>query len=165
MNNDNLSFNYRLKKGDEQTVRNITERTGFFTSDEVNIAEELAVEHLTKGEHESGYHFIFAHINSATVAYTCYGPIPGSDFGYDLYWIVTDIKSRGKGYGKKLLKETERVIWEVGGRIIYAETSSTAQYEPTRAFYEHNGYLKEAVLRDFYRPGDSKVIYSKKLPT
>jgi hypothetical protein len=55
----------------------------------------------------------------------------------------------------------EQRIPELGGTRIYVETSSRAQYEPTRAFYERRAYRKEVVLEDFYAPGDGKVIYVK----
>jgi hypothetical protein len=35
---------------------------------------------------------------------------------------------------------------------------------PTRAFYERNGFRCEARLKDFYAPGDDRVIYAKILP-
>lgn len=33
-------------------------------------------------------------------------------------------------------------------------------YASTRAFYESVGYQKEAVIRDFYKPGDDLAIYT-----
>jgi hypothetical protein len=33
------------------------------------------------------------------------------------------------------------------------------KYVSTRRFYERTGFTAEAVLKDFYRPGDDKVIY------
>ena len=163
-NINNIKFRYRLAKNEAKNIRSITKSTGFFTKDEVSIAEELALAHIAQGEKTSGYFFVTAWICENLVAYSCYGPIPGSDTGYDLYWIVTDAKYRGKGFGKRLLQETEQMIAKSGGQNLYAETSSTPLYAPTRSFYEHNDYLKEAVLKDFYRPGDDKVFYSKKLP-
>ena len=52
---------------------------------------------------------------------------------------------------------------QAGGRRVYVETSGRAQYEPTRRFYEACGYAREAVLTDFYAPGDDKVIYGQSL--
>jgi hypothetical protein len=46
---------------------------------------------------------------------------------------------------------------------VYIDTSGRAQYASTRAFYEKNGYVCEARLKDFYAPGDDRVIYSKVL--
>jgi hypothetical protein len=46
---------------------------------------------------------------------------------------------------------------------VYVETSSRDQYEPTRRFYLKCGYRVDAVLEDFYAPGDGKVIFVKAL--
>ena len=68
-----------------------------------------------------------------------------------------------RGIGKRLLSETESHIRSLGGKGIYAETSSKALYAPTRAFYERNGYLVRARFEDFYDAGDDKVVYVKVL--
>jgi hypothetical protein len=46
---------------------------------------------------------------------------------------------------------------------MFAETSGRPQYAPTRACYERLGYRLSALLKDFYAPGDYKVIYSRRL--
>jgi hypothetical protein len=51
----------------------------------------------------------------------------------------------------------------MGGRIIIAETSGTAEYESTREFYVRMGYVNEATLKDFYKPGDDLKIYTKRV--
>jgi len=89
--------------------------------------------------------------------------IPATAGSYDLYWIAVTQSLRGQETGKRLLQKTEEMIRDLGGRNIYAETSSRPQYAPTRHFYEKCGYLPEAFLKDFYSPGDSKIIYSKPL--
>jgi hypothetical protein len=43
------------------------------------------------------------------------------------------------------------------------ETSTRAQYEPTRTFYERCGYEIAAELPDFYAPGDGKAIFVRVL--
>jgi ribosomal protein S18 acetylase RimI-like enzyme len=63
----------------------------------------------------------------------------------------------------ELLKKVEEKIREMGGKRIYVETSSREQYEPTRLFYSRCGYRKEATLKNFYSPGDDKVIYLRVL--
>jgi N-acetylglutamate synthase-like GNAT family acetyltransferase len=87
--------------------------------------------------------------------------IPATAGSYDLYWIAVTDQMRGRGLGKNLLQKTENLIRGVEGRRLYAETSSRDLYLPTRLFYEKSHYLREAVLVDFYAPGDSKIIYSK----
>ena len=136
--------------------------TGFFRPDELEIAVSLAVEHLEQGE-KSGYSFIFAERNSHVVGFVCYGPIPCTVSSYDLYWIVVRPEHQGTGVGHALLRECEEEILRRGGTRIYVETSSRAQYEPTRRFYLSSRYLQAAVFDDFYAPGDGKVVYLKVL--
>jgi len=70
---------------------------------------------------------------------------------------------RGKGLGSILLEKSEKSVKEKGGKILYIETSSREQYNPTREFYLKNGYKIETILQDFYDDGDGKVIYSKRM--
>jgi ribosomal protein S18 acetylase RimI-like enzyme len=138
------------------------EETGFFSTEEVGVAVELVEVALAQGD-AGGYRFLLAESEEGLVGYTCYGPIPATQGSYDLYWIAVSPTRQGSGVGTALLLETERLIREQGGRMIYIETSSREQYRSTRAFYRARGYAEEAVLKDFYRAGDSKVILSKHL--
>ncbi len=58
------------------------------------------------------------------------------------------------------MRATEAEVQKRGGRILIAETSGMESYASTRAFYESVGYQKEAVIRDFYKPGDDLAIYT-----
>ena len=44
------------------------------------------------------------------MGYACYGPIAVTIGSYDLYWIAVDQSCQGKGLGKVLLAEAERLI-------------------------------------------------------
>lgn len=68
---------------------------------------------------------------------------------------------RRLGIGKSLLAKTEGLIGTQGGRLIYIDTSSRDQYRETRMFYSRCGHRKEAFVKDFYKLGDSKIIYVK----
>ena len=162
MNSLQIRFRETVTPEDVENVREIAASTGFFYDFEIPVAVELVEERLAEGE-GSGYFFIFVEAEGKTVSYSCYGPIAGTDAGYDLYWIVTHNDYRGLGIGKQLLDETHRVVKNAGGRYIIAETSSLEKYTPTRLFYEKNEYDKDAIIKDFYMPGDDKVIYVKRL--
>ena len=157
-----LVFRETVNPADIEHVRKIVTSTGFFYDFEIPVAVEIVEERVAEGE-ESGYFFLFVEMEGKTVSYSCYGPIAGTDAGFDLYWIVTHNDYRGLGIGKKLLDETHRKVRNLGGRYIIAETSSIDKYKPTREFYEKNNYDKDAVIRDFYTTGDDKVIYVKRL--
>lgn len=152
-----------VRPEDREAVGRIVRATGFFSQEEEGIAVELVEERLAKGE-ASGYFFLFAEKEGRLLGYTCCGPIPGSVHSWDLYWIAVDPAVQGKGLGGKLMAETERLMAGRGARRVYADTSSRSQYGPTRAFYLGQGYRQEAVLVDFYAPGDGKAIFVKEIP-
>ncbi|MBK7980138.1 MAG: GNAT family N-acetyltransferase [Ignavibacteriae bacterium] len=149
-----------IKPEDPENIKKIVSSTGFFNDEEVDIAVELAEERLSKGL-ESGYHFLFLEIDDKTVGYSCFGPIPATKFSYDLYWIAVHKENQNLGLGKILLNESEIAISKLGGNRIYVETSGREQYISTRKFYIACDYKEEAVLEDFYAPGDAKYLYLK----
>lgn len=157
-----ISLRYEVEPDDIATVRRIVESTGFFYPPEVDVAVELVEERLKRGD-ASGYHFVFAERDGLTIGYTCYGPIACTLASYDLYWIAVDASQRGHGLGRALQQVTEKLIARRGGQRVYAETSGREQYAPTRTFYERCGYEREATLKDFYAPGDDKVVYGKRV--
>ncbi|MCU0538386.1 MAG: GNAT family N-acetyltransferase, partial [Desulfobacterales bacterium] len=150
---------HHVEPQDPQRVRRLAEATGFFSRAEVIVAEELVLERIAKGA-ASGYHFVFMERNGQTTGYACYGPVPMTVSAFDLYWIVVAPDNQGKGLGRMILMEVERLIRQAGGATLYADTSGRPQYASTRAFYERTGFRTASVLEDFYAPGDSKVIYA-----
>jgi len=157
-----VKLRYELQAQDPARIRHLIDITGFFSAEEVDVAEELAQERLARAA-ASGYHFVMAEQYGRLVGYTCYGPIACTVGSYDLYWIAVHPDVQGKGLGQRLLQETERLIRQAGGSRIYVDTSQRLQYASTRAFYENAGYRLDAVLKEFYAPGDNKVIYCKSL--
>ncbi|MHB8770249.1 MAG: GNAT family N-acetyltransferase [Syntrophales bacterium] len=152
-----------LISGDREAVGRLVRATGFFSAEEAAIAQELVDEGMAKGE-ASGYSFLFAEEEGSLLGYTCFGPIAGSVHSFDLYWIAVAPDAQGRGLGKNLMAESERIMAASGARRVYADTSARPQYEPTRAFYRSCGYTQEALLVDFYGQGDGKAIFVKILP-
>ncbi|HLN20135.1 MAG TPA: GNAT family N-acetyltransferase [Bacteroidales bacterium] len=158
----NLTFRTIPKKSDIQAVRDIIVSTHFFYDHEVEIAVELVEEWLKEGD-SCGYHFVFCDIDGRTVAYSCFGSDVMSKTCYDLYWIATHNDLRGKGIGRKVLEETERIAKAMGCIILIAETSGLPHYEPTRAFYINTGFDLEAKIKDYYTIGDDKLFFTKRI--
>jgi ribosomal protein S18 acetylase RimI-like enzyme len=158
----NLVFRQQIQPSDVEVIADIVESSGFFSGEEIDIAIELAEDRLEK-QNVSSYQFLFVEDGKKVLGYTCYGLIPATSYSYDIYWIVISKDMRGYGLGKLLMAETEKLIYQDGGRQIYAETSSRDQYKPTHKFYENCGYIKEAFLKNFYSEGDGKFIYAKVL--
>jgi ribosomal protein S18 acetylase RimI-like enzyme len=96
------------------------------------------------------------------VGYACYGPTPGTDRTYDLYWIAVHPAAHGAGIGTTLLTEVERRLQGQHARMLVVETSSRSDYAPTRGFYGRRGYTEAARVREFYAPGDDRIILTKR---
>lgn len=155
-----IKLRHELIPSDAEAIRRLTESTGFFYPYEVDVAEELVLERLSKGD-ASGYNFVLAEQDGQVLGYTCYGPIACTASSFDFYWIAVNPEHQGKGLGQLLLNETERMIKKAKGQRIYVETSQRPLYDSTRAFYERCGYVAESILANFYGPGDGKVTYCK----
>lgn len=151
-----------LKAGDLDQILSLAKRTGVFTGDEIAVIKELVETELGKGSQDD-YHSLVAHENSQVVGFACYGPTPMTEGTYDLYWIFVDPKRQHTGLAEALLGEAEKAILTSKGRMLVAETSSTRRYLPARRFYEKHGFRRAGRVKDFYRPGDSRLVYVKRL--
>jgi GNAT superfamily N-acetyltransferase len=160
-----MSWRKTLQQSDASAVGTLVQETGFFSEEETQVAIELVEETLTRGS-ASGYEFVFADAPGNTgklLAYACFGPVPATRSSYDLYWIAVTPVQQGKGLGGQLLQEVERCALESGATQMYLDTSGRPQYAPTRAFYLSQGYQVAATLKDFFAPGDDKVMFVKYL--
>jgi ribosomal protein S18 acetylase RimI-like enzyme len=101
--------------------------------------------------------------NSELQGYACWGPVPLTKGAFDLYWIATSPKSRGRGFGRALMHHVERAAASLKGRLLIVETSSKESYKNTAEFYYSLGYEESARIKDFYDVGDDKLILVKRL--
>jgi ribosomal protein S18 acetylase RimI-like enzyme len=165
---------------DRPRVRVILEATRLFRAEEVDVAIELfdsvfgasigvdAASPATtvNPPASSDYFFLGAFTPEEELAgFACYGPTPGTDRTYDLYWIAVDPAVQGSGSGTILLNEVERRLKGLNARMLVVETSSRSDYGNTRGFYIQRGYVEAARARDFYAPADDRITYTKRLQT
>lgn len=132
-----------------------------FNDDERAVALEL-IDAALDGSPD--YSLLVAELPSAPVAgYLCFGPTPMTAATWDLYWIVVHAEARGRGVAGALLTAMEAELRSRGGRGVRVETSESEGYGAARKLYQRLGYPVAAVLEDFYRDGDSLIIYYKRL--
>lgn len=147
---------------DISRIRTLVSSTGSFNADEIAIAAELVEARLENGV-RSGYEFLMAECDGRLIGYACFGKIDGTQGSFDLYWIAVDPEMQGNGIGRLLLDKVEATMRTMGAISIYADTSSSDRYRPTRSFYVAMGFHEQARLEDFYARGDAKVIFEKTL--
>ncbi len=154
-----------MNSKDRQQVHNILISTGFFTAAEIDVAMELVDIFLSQPKQKDYHVYVAEAVDAVTGAqicgYLCFGPTPLTAGTYDLYWIAVHPEFQNQGIGKKLLTFLEQEVTRLQGRLIIIETSSQKKYASTQAFYLHSGYQLAAQIKDFYQPGDDRMIYSK----
>jgi acetoin utilization deacetylase AcuC-like enzyme/GNAT superfamily N-acetyltransferase len=155
-----LTWRETVTLEDVERIRRLVAGTDMFTASEVDVAVELVTERIQKGR-ASGYEFVLAEEDGRLAGYACYGATAATEGTVDLYWIVVGADAQGRGIGRDILKRTEAAARRIGGERLYVDTSSQEKYAPTRAFYRKTGFRKVAELPDFYRAGDSKIIFVK----
>lgn len=153
-----------LKREDLPDLIRVLNETGAFNDVEVGCAVEL-LGIVLDDPNQKDYIVAVAEDSGRAIGYVLYGPVPLTEGNFDLYWIATDPKVQGRGFGRKLLAHAEADARTHGGRMICLETSSQGGYERTRLFYEQAGYVEESRIRDFYHPGDDRITYVKRFST
>jgi ribosomal protein S18 acetylase RimI-like enzyme len=162
-----------LQRGHRDRLREILDATEMFRDEEVAVALELFDEAFADrpvpapydpGDGVANYEFIGSFSREGQlVGYVCFGATPGTDRTYDLYWIAIHPHFQHAGGGSLLMEEVERRLRQREARLLVVETSSRDGYAPTRRFYQSRGYGEAARLRDFYEPGDHRVIFTKRI--
>jgi ribosomal protein S18 acetylase RimI-like enzyme len=153
-----------LTPGDGARIHAITANAGVFSPEEVECVDELWEEYQAQGAANSGYYWLAERDEDGLIlGYSCFGPRSLTSGTYDLYWIAVDSTLHRSGVGRRLLSATEVAVKQLGGRLLFVETSGLPKYEPTRKFYLGTGYTLEATIKDFYADGDDLVIFTKHL--
>jgi ribosomal protein S18 acetylase RimI-like enzyme len=148
---------------DGEHVLGLARDINLFEASDIETIQELWTEFATKGDESSWYRFLVSRQGEEILGFACYGQRPLTEGTFDLYWIGVSQGQQSRGIGKALIGEVEKRVRSQGGRLLIAETAGKEAFEPTRRFYLSAGYLLEARIRDFYKPGDDLVIFTKKL--
>jgi ribosomal protein S18 acetylase RimI-like enzyme len=154
-----------LFESDRHSVSEILHRAGNFTSEEMETALELVDEWLADGENSDYLTYVYESAGEpgAVKGYVCFGEAPLTQGTYDLYWIAVDTTRQRSGIGKRLLHFAEQEIERRGGRLLLIETSAQETYGGTIRFYERSGYEIAARIKDYYKPGDDKLIFYRRI--
>jgi ribosomal protein S18 acetylase RimI-like enzyme len=151
-----------LESRDRLAIGRLLHRVRNFSPGEIEVALELVDEWLAKGE-SSDYICWVIEDDEEVRGYVCIGPTPLTHGTFDLYWIAVDPAAQRRGYGQALTRLAEHEARARGGRLLLIETASHDTYAPTVRFYERAGYELVSRIADFYRTGDDKLTFAKRL--
>ena len=136
----------------------VAQATGLFEAGELEGVAAMAASHFHSETEDSRWD-VFDDDGISGVAY--YAPEPFTEGVWNLYMLVVDPDQHGRGQGQALVRHVEAEVAAADARALLIETSGVPEFERQRSFYEKLDYDREATVRDYYGPGDDKVIYWK----
>jgi len=151
----------KMHVSDRNALVGILRSTTIFTSSEVALAAELIDIHLANPNQKDYTVVVVEDESFQVIGFMSFGPAPITEGVYNLYWIAVHPRARAKGHGRELVAWLMKNVQDISARMVLVETSSSAQYKPTREFYRSLGFKEVSRVRDFYRPGDDRITYIK----
>jgi ribosomal protein S18 acetylase RimI-like enzyme len=151
---------------DVRELKRIAVATNMFDDDSVGFFDEMVAGSLDGSKPDHQWLVVVDDGSDVVVAGAYYAPEPFADRLWNLYFIAVDPAHQGGGIGGRLLgfvEDTLRSLGESVARVLIVDTSSTDPYTRTRDFYRRHGFDEEARIREFYGPGDDKVVFWKSL--
>jgi GNAT superfamily N-acetyltransferase len=152
-------------QGDTDAIRTLAISNGMFEADDMDGFDEMMAGYLD-GSLE-GHAWIVAEDEfGATAGSGYFAPEPFADRMWNLYFIAVDPSRHRDGTGGVIIDWVEETLRQLGPEAaltLIVETSSLDQYAQARSFYAKKGFDEEARIRDFYGPGDNKVVFWKSL--
>ena len=148
----------KVVRNDLEGLRNVLDTIELFPAE---MLDDMMLDYFDNSETEEIWFTSIQHKKPVSIGYCA--PEQLTDRTYNLYAIGVQSDLQGNGIGKKMMTFIEEYLKSKGNRVLIVETSSMPEFEQTREFYLKIGYTKEAVIRDFWKEGDDKVIFWKKL--
>jgi ribosomal protein S18 acetylase RimI-like enzyme len=149
-----------MTAADKPALMALLRATPEFDEAEIPVAEEVIDTYLDCPGRD--FCITVALESSSLIGYVCWGQTPLTASTWDVYWMAVSHEQRGAGIGSALLQAAEEGIKNAGGTLALIETSSKPNYLNTRRFYLRKGYKKISRIRDFYGPGDHRIIFEKR---
>ena len=82
---------------------------------------------------------------------------------YWLGWFYNHNLHTRLGYGGEMLDHVLKELKNKNARKLFAYTSSDVYYTSAQKLYLSRGFIKEAVLKDFYKDGEDQIVFGKHL--
>ncbi|MFN8308830.1 MAG: N-acetyltransferase [Chitinophagales bacterium] len=102
-------------------------------------------------------------LNNQPVAIGYCIPEKLTDGTYNLLAIGVSKEFQQQGIANKMMQYIEQLLKSKNARLLVVDTSSDAAQLAARNFYKKIGYKQEAVINDFWKDGEDKITFTKKL--
>ncbi len=152
----------RPAQSDDHTdIDRIARLSGMFGEGELSFLSEM-----TRGDlagSDEGRVWFLSEAAEGVKGAACLSPEPLQEDVRNLLFISVAPDHRDAGVGRRLIAHAEGLARDAAARLILIETSSGPAFETARALYSKLGYMQDGQIRDYFGPGDDKVIFRKSL--
>lgn len=146
------------KREDIAALREVLDHTRLFPA---GMLPDMMAGHLSEEKSEEVW--LTCEIYGRAVGF-CYAvPEELTEGTWNMLAIAVLPREQGNGCGGAIIRRLEAELTERGQRILIVDTSGKDAFARTREFYRKNGYTQEARIRDFWAPGDDKIVFWKSL--
>ncbi len=143
---------------DIDALKKILDTSGLFPSE---YLEDMISEYLSnQGSEEIWFTYLQ---DEQPVGFGYCVPEKLTDGTYNLLAIAVDKTLQHKGIGSKMVSYLEDELKRQQKRILLIDTSSSEEFVLTRSFYLKLGYTNVATIKDFWKEGEDKIVFYKKL--
>jgi ribosomal protein S18 acetylase RimI-like enzyme len=145
-------------KSDIEGLKEVVDSNELFPSE---YLEEMISDYLSNPDTKDIW-FTYIDDNKQVAIGYCV-PEKLTDGTYNLLAIGVSQNNQRKGIASQMMDYIEQQLKQKDGRILIVETSSDDAQIAARQFYHQIGYTQAAVIKDFWKDGEDKIIFWKKL--
>ncbi|MEL7524680.1 MAG: GNAT family N-acetyltransferase [Pseudomonadota bacterium] len=143
---------------DIPALQYIADKTGLFPSD---LLPQMMDSYLSGGDVNSLW--LTCEEDSRAIGF-CYAVEETFAAGtWNMLALAVAPERQGNGAGKAIVAALEKQLRGASNRVIIVDTSGTESFAGARSFYTRCGYAEEARIRDYWGPGDDKIVFWKAL--
>ena len=139
-------------------LKKVVDSSGLFPSE---YLDEMISDYFNNSDTQDIWFTCLADDKPVAIGYCV--PEKFTDGTYNLLAIGVAEESQRKGIASEMMKYIEQLLKDKDARILIVETSSDDAQIGARHFYKQIGYTQEAVIRDFWKDGEDKIVFWKKL--
>jgi ribosomal protein S18 acetylase RimI-like enzyme len=147
-----------VTKSDIDGLKKVVDSSALFPSE---YLDEMISDYFNNPETQEIW---FTYIdNDIQVAIGYCVPEKLTDGTYNLLALGVSQDFQRKGIASQMMNYIEQQLKQKDGRILIVETSSDDAQIGARQFYHKIGYTQAAVIKDFWKDGEDKIVFWKKL--
>ncbi|UUW08413.1 GNAT family N-acetyltransferase [Flavobacterium plurextorum] len=148
----------KVNKEDLKGLKEVLDSSELFPSE---YLDDMIADYFNNPETEEIWFAYFDNNKPVAMGYCV--PEKFTKGTYNLLAIGVSKDFQRKGLASKMMHYIEQLIKQKDGRILIVETSSDDAQIGARNFYPKIGYTQVGILKDFWKDGEDKIVFWKKL--